>query len=71
VSGISFLPYSDHTYQQAPYQDCTREEYEAMLAIMPDAIDWTGLAEYEREDTTKGSQTMACTGGICEIVDLT
>jgi ribonucleoside-diphosphate reductase alpha chain len=70
VSGISFLPHSDHTYQQAPYQDCTREEYEAMLAKMPDAIDWSGLAEFEREDTTKGSQTMACTAGVCEIVDL-
>lgn len=71
VSGISFLPHSDHTYQQAPYQDCTQEEYEAMLAQMPSAIDWTGLAEYEREDTTKGSQTMACVSGVCEIVDLT
>ncbi len=71
VSGISFLPHSDHSYQQAPYQECTREEYEAMLADMPDAIDWTGLAKYERDDTTKGSQTMACVGGVCEIVDLT
>lgn len=71
VSGISFLPHSDHSYQQAPYQDCTREEYEAMLARMPNAIDWIGLAEYEREDTTKGSQTMACVSGVCEIVDLT
>lgn len=70
VSGISFLPHSDHTYQQAPYQDCTREEYEAMIAKMPDAIDWTGLAKFEREDTTKGSQTMACSAGVCELVDL-
>jgi ribonucleoside-diphosphate reductase alpha chain len=70
VSGISFLPHSDHTYQQAPYQDCTREEYEAMLADMPAHIDWSGLAEFEREDTTKGSQTMACSAGVCELVDL-
>lgn len=71
VSGISFLPHSDHTYQQAPYQDCTREEYEAMLSKMPSAIDWSGLAEFEREDTTKGSSTLACSAGVCEIVDLT
>lgn len=71
VSGISFLPHSDHSYQQAPYQDCTLEEYEAMKSIMPDSIDWSGLADYEREDTTKGSQTMACSAGVCEIVDLT
>ena len=71
VSGISFLPHSDHSYQQAPYQECSRDEYEAMKSIMPDEIDWTGLSEYEREDTTKGSQTLACSSGVCEIVDLT
>lgn len=69
VSGISFLPHSDHTYQQAPYQDCTKEEYEDMLSRMPAKIDWGRLQEYEREDTTKSSQTFACVGS-CEIVDI-
>ena len=71
VSGISFLPHSDHTYQQAPYQDISEREYKEMLALMPDEIDWARLAEFEREDTTKGSQTMACSSGVCEMVDLT
>jgi len=71
MSGVSFLPHSDHTYQQAPYQDCTRHEYEMLLSVMPDKIDWAKLSEYETEDTSKGSSTFACSGGTCEIVDLT
>lgn len=71
VSGISFLPYSDHTYQQAPYQDCSKSEYEKMLSFMPASIDWSKLAEYETEDTSKGTSTFACSGSSCEIVDLT
>jgi ribonucleoside-diphosphate reductase alpha chain len=71
MSGVSFLPHSDHTYQQAPYQDCTKEDYEELLAIMPKSIDWSELSEYENEDNTAGSQTMACSGDTCEIVDLT
>lgn len=71
LSGVSFLPFSDHTYQQAPYQDCTKREYEDMLALMPVSIDWTQLAEYETEDTSKGTSTFACSGSSCEIVDLT
>ena len=70
MSGVSFLPHSDHTYQQAPYQDCTKEEYEEMLAKMPDSIDWEELNEYENEDNTVSMQTMACSGDSCEIVDL-
>jgi len=70
VSGISFLPHSDHSYKQAPYQECSRSEYERMLEIMPTAIDWTGLSEFEKDDATKGSQTMACSSGVCELVDL-
>ena len=70
MSGVSFLPHSDHTYQQAPYQDCTKEEYEEMLALMPDSIDWSELSEYESEDNTVSMQTMACSGDSCEIVDL-
>jgi ribonucleoside-diphosphate reductase alpha chain len=71
MSGVSFLPHSDHTYQQAPYQDCDKSEYEELLSHMPPAIDWSELAEYEQEDNTSGSQTMACSGDACEIVDLT
>ena len=71
MSGVSFLPHSDHTYQQAPYQDCTKEEYQQLLATMPKSIDWTELTQYEDEDNTAGSQTMACSGDTCEIVDLT
>ena len=70
MSGVSFLPHSDHTYQQAPYQDCTKEEYQALLKQMPKAIDWSVLSEYEKEDSTKSSQTFACTGDVCEVVDI-
>jgi len=71
MSGVSFLPHSDHTYQQAPYQDCTEEEYNALLAKMPKRINWNALSEYEQEDNTVAMQTMACSGDVCEIVDLT
>ena len=70
ISGISFLPFSDHTYDQAPYQDCSKEEYEALLNTMPAKIDWSALSAYEKEDNTKGSQTLACSGNACEIVDI-
>jgi len=70
VSGISFLPYSDHTYQQAPYQDISKEEYEIALQAMPKDVDWSLLGKYEEDDNTSGSQTLACTGSTCEIVDL-
>jgi len=71
MSGVSFLPYNEHTYQQAPYQEVSKNEYEKLLSVMPAAIDWSKLSEYELEDTTSGSQTMACSSGVCEIVDLT
>ena len=70
MSGVSFLPHSDHTYQQAPYQDCDEATYEELSSKMPAAIDWSELASYEQEDNTSGSQTMACSGDGCEIVDL-
>jgi ribonucleoside-diphosphate reductase alpha chain len=70
ISGISFLPHSDHTYQQAPYQDCSREEYEAAAGRLPQSIDWTELTKFEKEDTTKGTQTFACSGDKCEVVDI-
>ena len=71
MSGVSFLPYNEHTYQQAPYQEVGKSDYEALLSVMPEAIDWSRLSEYEKVDTTKSSQTFACTGEVCEIVDLT
>ena len=71
VSGISFLPYSDHTYKQAPYQECSEVEYLELLAIMPSGINWSDLAFYEKEDMTSGSQTFACSADNCEVVDLT
>ena len=71
VSGVSFLPHSDHIYRQAPYQDCTKEEYQELLKKMPTDVDWSELSTYECEDNTTGSQTYACVGSSCEIVDLT
>ena len=71
MSGVSFLPHSDHTYQQAPYQDCSEREYKELLKLMPKRIDWSKLSEYEQEDNTVAMQTMACSGDVCEIVDLT
>tara|TARA_R100000988_G_scaffold37635_1_gene18839 strand:- start:7504 stop:9411 length:1908 start_codon:yes stop_codon:yes gene_type:complete len=70
MSGVSFLPHSDHVYQQAPYQECTEDEYDAMLLKMKNRIDWSKLRDYESVDTTAGSQTMACSGDSCEIVDI-
>ena len=71
VSGVSFLPHSDHSYQQAPYQEVSEREYLDALALMPERIDWAKLSDYEKEDTSKGTSTFACVGGACEIVDLT
>ena len=70
VSGISFLPHTDHSYRQAPYQDCTEEEYQELLEKMPDGVDWSELETYEVEDNTKGTQTFACSGDACEVVDI-
>ena len=70
MSGVSFLPYNEHTYQQAPYQEIDKEEYKNILVTMPKTIDWSRLSEYEKEDTTTSSQTMACTGDVCEVVDI-
>ena len=71
VSGISFLPYSDHTYKQAPYQEVNELEYLELLAKMPSEINWSDLSFYEKEDMTSGSQTFACSADNCEVVDLT
>ena len=71
ASGVSFLPHSDHTYQQAPYQDIDADEYlEWQERYGKLVIDWQALSEYEREDNTSGSRELACTAGVCEVVDL-
>ena len=70
-SGVSFLPHSDHTYAQAPYQDCDKKVYTDALKAMPKSIDWSKLSDYEKEDNTAGTQTLACSGDSCEVVDLT
>lgn len=68
MSGVSFLPFSEHVYKQAPYQDCSEEEYEELLAKMPKEIDWAKLAAYETVDMTTGARELACVAGGCEIV---
>lgn len=70
MSGVSFLPYDGGSYKQAPYQEITKDEYDAWKAKMPPSIDWTKLEQYEQEDNTTGSQELSCTGGVCEIVDV-
>ncbi len=70
LSGVSFLPFSDHTYQQAPYQDIDKEQYESLQSKMPAKIDWSKLQDFEKEDNTRGSQELACTAGSCELVDI-
>ena len=67
MSGVSFLPYSEHTYKQAPYQDCNVDEYEELKKIMPAEVDWSKLSDYESSDQTVGSQELACVAGNCEI----
>ena len=70
VSGVSFLPHSDHSYQQAPYEDCTEEVYLEALDAMPESVNWDRIEEYELIDTTKSMKTLACDGNVCELVDL-
>jgi len=68
LSGVAFLPYSEHTYKQAPYQEITKEQYEKAVQNMPSTIDWTKLSAYETTDNTTGTQEYACASGFCEIV---
>ena len=70
ASGVSFLPFSDHTYQQAPYQDIEAEDYLEWSGRVPSALDWTKFSLYEKEDNTTGSRELACTADACEVVDL-
>jgi len=68
ISGLAFLPFSEHSYTQAPYQECTKEEYDKLSQFMPVNVDWNDLSEFETDDMTTGSQELACTGGGCDIL---
>ena len=71
ISGISFLPHSDHTYAQAPYQAIDKAKYKELIKQMPKNINWDKLSEFEKGvDTTSGSKELACTAGVCEVVDI-
>jgi len=71
ISGISFLPHSDHTYAQAPYQAIDKKQYKKLLKEMPSSVDWYKLSEFEKGiDSTAGSKELACTAGVCEVVDI-
>ena len=70
IGGVSFLPASEHTYQQAPYQEISETEYREWVKKMPTRIDWNMLTLYETVDTTTGSQELSCVSGACEIVDI-
>lgn len=67
LAGVSFLPHSNHSYKQAPYQECTEAEYKALLATMP-SFDWDALSEFEKDDATVNTKEYACTSGQCEII---
>ena len=68
IGGVSFLPFSDHVYRQAPYQECTKEEYEKLLEKLPKNVDWTKLVDYENKDMTNAVQELSCVSGACEII---
>jgi ribonucleoside-diphosphate reductase alpha chain len=68
ISGISFLPFSDHVYKQAPYQECSREQFQELVSKMPSNVDWTKLSLYEKEDSTTASKELACSAGQCEVI---
>lgn len=67
IAGVSFLPHSDHAYQQAPYTECTQAEYEALLSRMPE-FDWAKLSSFEKDDSTINVRELACSAGVCEII---
>jgi len=67
IAGVSFLPHSDHTYKQAPYTECTLEEYQDLLVRMP-SFNWDALSSFERDDATVSVRELACTSGVCEII---
>ena len=68
LGGVSFLPFADHIYKQAPFMEVTKKEYNELNSKMPTDLDWTNLGTYEESDQTTASQTLACTSGACEIL---
>lgn len=70
IGGLAFLPSSEHTYKQAPYQEISKEEYEEWIKKSPPTIQWEMLSGYEKEDGTTGSQELSCVAGVCDIVDI-
>jgi ribonucleoside-diphosphate reductase alpha chain len=71
LSGVAFLPKTEHVYEQAPYQDVTKEEYDLLVSEMPREVDWSMLSAYELEDSTTSTQALACVAGACEVIDIT
>ncbi len=67
LAGVSFLPHSDHSYRQAPYTECTKQEYEDLLARMPE-FNWDKLSNFEKDDATVNTKELACTAGSCEYI---
>jgi ribonucleoside-diphosphate reductase alpha chain len=65
VTGVSFLPMDGGTYKQAPYEECTEEQYNQLRMLVPDSVDWENFKEYD--DNVEGVQTLSCTAGGCEI----
>lgn len=67
ISGVSFLPHSEHCYRQAPYTECNKEDYEHLLAQMPE-FDWEALSNFEKDDSTVNVRELACSSGVCEVL---
>ena len=67
IAGVSFLPFSDHSYRQAPYTECSQEEYENLKAIMP-TFNWDDLSIFETEDKTTSARELACVSGSCDLL---
>lgn len=70
LSGVAFLPKTEHTYEQAPYQDVDAHRYRQLVAEMPQDIDWSMLSAYELEDSTTSTQSLACVAGACDVIDI-
>lgn len=69
MSGVAFFPYSDPNYPQLPYEEVDEQVLIELEAMTPE-LDWDAFEKYESDDNTVGSQTLACSGGACEVVDL-
>jgi ribonucleoside-diphosphate reductase alpha chain len=67
IGGVSFLPFNDHVYQQAPYQDCDAPTYYKAEQSFPE-INWDEFDQYEQDDATISMHELACVNGACELV---